>query len=168
MILLNSLLARSPLYNSPELNGLPSSSEPTVYIARRVRSTFALGAKRGERPLSSETSDVELRDLAYLNLDLASHQLDGQAIPMRILLTMMWKDTKPHRHLPVENQTVIRLLVRVLIMPSSPSKPLLPMEVTGPSAKRLRTAASTCPECIYQNSYAPCPSCQALLTIATA
>jgi hypothetical protein len=84
MILLNSLLARSPLYNSPELNGLPSSSEPTVYIARRVRSTFALGAKRGERPLSSETSDVELRDLAYLNLDLASHQLDGQAIPLDV------------------------------------------------------------------------------------
>jgi hypothetical protein len=82
MLLLNSLLARSPLYNSPELNGLSSSFEPTAHIARRVRSTFALGAKRGERPLSSETSDVELRDLAYLNLNLASHQLDGQAVPL--------------------------------------------------------------------------------------
>jgi hypothetical protein len=75
------LLARSPLYISPELNGL-SSFEPATPTARRVRSTFALGAKREERQLSSETSDVELRDLAYLNLDLASHQLDGQTVSL--------------------------------------------------------------------------------------
>lgn len=44
-----------------------------------MRSTFALGAaSRDERQLS-EASDVELRDLAYLNLDLASPQLDGQS-----------------------------------------------------------------------------------------
>jgi hypothetical protein len=75
------LVARSPLYNSPELNGL-SSFEPATHTARRVRSTFALEAKREERQFSSETSDVELRDLAYLNLDLASHQLDGQAVSL--------------------------------------------------------------------------------------
>jgi hypothetical protein len=75
------LIARSPLYISPELNGL-SSFEPAAHTARRVRSTFALGAKREGRQLSSETSDVELRDLAYLNLDLPSHQLDGQAAPL--------------------------------------------------------------------------------------
>jgi hypothetical protein len=75
------LIARSPLYISPELNGL-SSFEPAAHTARRVRSTFALGAKREDRQLSSETSDVELRDLAYLNLDLPSHQLDGQAVPL--------------------------------------------------------------------------------------
>jgi hypothetical protein len=69
------------LYNSPELNRL-SSFEPTAPTTRRVRSTFSLGAKREGRHLSSETSDVELRDLAYLNLDLASHQLDGQAVPL--------------------------------------------------------------------------------------
>lgn len=46
-----------------------------------MRSTFALGAAaRDERQVSSSgASDVELRDLAYLNLDLAKHQLDGQA-----------------------------------------------------------------------------------------
>jgi hypothetical protein len=75
------IIARSPLYNSPELNGL-SSLEPAGPTTRRVRSTFALGAKREERQLSSETSDVELGDLAYLNLDLASHQLDGQAVSL--------------------------------------------------------------------------------------
>lgn len=48
--------------------------------ARRVRSTFALGAINREQQLS-ETSDVELRDLAYVNLDLASHQLDGKSSP---------------------------------------------------------------------------------------
>ena len=46
-----------------------------------MRSTFALGAAvRGEERQRqvSATSDVELRDLAYLNLDLARWQVDGR------------------------------------------------------------------------------------------
>lgn len=44
-----------------------------------MRSTFALGAAARDERQVSGTSDVELRELAYLNLDLAKHQVDGQA-----------------------------------------------------------------------------------------
>lgn len=44
-----------------------------------MRSTFALGAAGREQRQVSGTSDVELRELAYLNLDLAKCQVDGSA-----------------------------------------------------------------------------------------
>lgn len=47
--------------------------------ARRVRSTFALGAAARDERQFYGASDAELRELAYLNLDLAKHQVDGQA-----------------------------------------------------------------------------------------
>jgi hypothetical protein len=65
------------LYSSLDLSGL-AACEPPAADARQVRSTFALGAA-GEGRQFSGASDVELRDLAYLNLDLAKHQLDGQS-----------------------------------------------------------------------------------------
>lgn len=70
--------SRSPFDSSPDLSRLQTRA--TAFPARRVRSSFALRAGRGESHLS-ETSDVELRDLAYLNLDLASHQVDGKTSP---------------------------------------------------------------------------------------
>lgn len=74
------MLSRSPLYSSPPDFGRGGAAlEPHGFAtARRVHSTFALGAPVKDRQLS-ESSDVELRDLAYLNLDLARHQLDGAA-----------------------------------------------------------------------------------------
>lgn len=44
-----------------------------------MRSTFALGAAARDERQVSGTSDVELGELAYLNLDLAKHQDDGLA-----------------------------------------------------------------------------------------
>ena len=90
MCLLNCAFSRSPLYDSTELlagAGLASgfehpaatapASASAASSARRVRSTFELGAAVREERQVSGTSDVELRELAYLNLDLAKHQVDG-------------------------------------------------------------------------------------------
>jgi hypothetical protein len=70
------------LCGPPELGGLASGYEhpaSATSSARRVRSTFALGAAVREQRQVSGTSDVELRELAYLNLDLAKHQVDETA-----------------------------------------------------------------------------------------